>query len=577
MRASPAASSRDISNPTNESTYMTLFRNMKIGHRLALGFGISLAFSALIAANSIWKMSEVGNDMRAIIDEPLATERLVGDWGRNISNSVTRTTAVAKSSDSSLAAYFAADTAAANKSSSELIRKIEALISTDEEKTLFAKITENRKLYVASRDGVFKLKAEGKAEEASKMLEEQYLPAAKRYQDMVGEFLAIQRKQLDEGARHAAELEASGRQQIIALTVLVILFGIGCAWWLTAGITGPLRAAVKAARRVADGDLTGDIAVRSNDEAGQLLQALKDMNANLLKIVGEVRQGTDTIATASNEIAAGNLDLSARTEQQAGSLEETASSMEELTSTVRQNAENARQANTLANTASGIAAKGGDVIDEVVGTMGEINASARKIVDIISVIDGIAFQTNILALNAAVEAARAGEEGRGFAVVASEVRTLAQRSASAAKEIKTLIDASVNRVDAGNMLVNEAGRTMQEIVDSVRRVTDIMAEITAASAEQTSGIEQINQAITQMDDVTQQNASLVEQAAAASNAMEQQAARLKQTVAVFKLKDNGGQSIPHASVAKASRRTAIAAPAARRTAVPVSGDDRAQF
>jgi methyl-accepting chemotaxis protein len=293
---------------------------------------------------------------------------------------------------------------------------------------------------------------------------------------------------------------------------------------------------------VASGDLSSTIEARTRCEFGQLIGALRQMNDKLLSTVIEVRSGTDTIATASRQIAAGNQDLSSRTEEQASSLEETASSMEQMTATVKQNADNARQANALAAAASTDAAKGHRVIGQVVGTMDDITTSARKIVDIIGVIDGIAFQTNILALNAAVEAARAGEQGRGFAVVASEVRNLAQRSSAAAKDIKMLIDSSVERVDAGSSLVNEAGATMQEIVDSVQRVTAIMAEISSASAEQTAGIDQINLAIAQMDQVTQQNASLVEEAAAASEAMQDQASKLAQVVSVFKL-DSAPQRI----------------------------------
>ena len=300
-------------------------------------------------------------------------------------------------------------------------------------------------------------------------------------------------------------------------------------------ITRPIDEAVKVAQLIADGDLTSHIEVRSKDETGQLMQALKTMNENLSTAVGKVLRGTTTIASASSQIASGNQDLSSRTEQQASSLEETAASMEELTSTVKLNADNAREANQLAVSASEVAVRGGATVNEVVETMGLINTSSKKIVDIIGVIEGIAFQTNILALNAAVEAARAGEQGRGFAVVASEVRSLAQRSAAAAKEIKALIDDSVGKVGTGSRQVAEAGRTMEEIVASVRRVTDIMGEISVASQEQTSGIDQINQAISQMDQVTQQNAALVEQAAAAAASMQEQAGSLVQTVSIFKI------------------------------------------
>ncbi|MCW5296982.1 HAMP domain-containing protein [Herbaspirillum lusitanum] len=328
----------------------------------------------------------------------------------------------------------------------------------------------------------------------------------------------------------------------LTLTIAAIVVGLSVALimgiWLVRAISGPLNEAVRVARGVADGDLTQDIMVHSRDEAGQLMEALKTMNARLQQIVGEVRVSTDTISTASSEIASGNLDLSARTESQAGSLEETASAMEELTSTVKQNADNARQANQLAASASQIAQEGGNVVSQVVVTMNNINDSSKKIVDIISVIDGIAFQTNILALNAAVEAARAGEQGRGFAVVASEVRSLAQRSAAAAKEIKTLIDDSVQKVGEGSKLVEQAGVTMDEVVASVKRVTDVMGEITAASQEQSSGIEEVNRAITQMDETTQQNAALVEQAAAAAQSLQDQAQRLTQSVSVFKLDGN---------------------------------------
>ncbi|MFZ4526983.1 MAG: methyl-accepting chemotaxis protein [Undibacterium curvum] len=350
---------------------------------------------------------------------------------------------------------------------------------------------------------------------------------------------------------------------LFVVLIASVAFGALVAWMLTASITKPLSESLQLAETVASGDLRSTIDVEGSDEVAQLLIALKNMNDNLAATVGQVRAGTETITVAAQEIASGNADLSQRTESQASSLEETASSMEELTSTVKQNADNARQANQLVVSATNVAVKGGAVVGQVVETMGSIKDSSRKIVDIIGVIDGIAFQTNILALNAAVEAARAGEQGRGFAVVAAEVRNLAQRSASAAKEIKSLIGDSVDKVDQGSKLVDEAGKTMDEIVTSVQHVADIMSEITAASQEQSSGIEQVNLAITQMDEMTQQNAALVEQAAAAAESMEEQSVSLAQAVSVFKL--NTGNAI-NASARPVVREAKVQAPA--KKAIP---------
>ena len=355
----------------------------------------------------------------------------------------------------------------------------------------------------------------------------------------------------------------------VVAIVIGICFAAFMGIWLARGIVRPLADAVKVAGRIATGDLSEEIVVLTTNEIGMLFQSLKDMDHSLSKTVGEVRLGSEAIDVATREIARGNADLSARTEAQAGSLEETASSMEELTQTVRQNADNARQANQMVLSASSVAVKGGQVVSQVVDTMGSIKESSRKIADIIGVIDGIAFQTNILALNAAVEAARAGEQGRGFAVVAAEVRNLAQRSAGAAKEIKALIVDSVEKVDGGGKLVDEAGRTMEEIVDSVKRVADIMSEITAASQEQSSGIEEINRAITHMDEMTQQNAALVEQAAAAAESMQEQAHSLALTVSVFKLNAHDQRQAVRTSAA-----VVAAVPATRvvtRPSIPKQG------
>ncbi|MGK5040321.1 methyl-accepting chemotaxis protein [Janthinobacterium sp. GB1R12] len=519
---------------------MNVLRNVSIGVRLGLGFAVILLFSMLITGISVWRLHDVASATRVMMEQPLAKERYISDWYGRIDSAVRRTIAIARSSDTSLSSYFAEESKVSSASSAELQKKIEALIDKPAEKAMFAGLLEQRKLYIGSRDQVYKLKGEAQVDAANEVFEKTFVPAAAKYQKMVLDLLEHQRASIDTTAREIDAVASTSRNLMLVLAALALAFGVVCAWVLTMGIVRPLRTAVDIARKVADGDLTAQIDASAKDETGQLLLALKDMNTSLLNIVGEVRSGTDSIATSSTQIAAGNQDLSSRTEEQAGSLEETASSMEELTSTVKQNADNARQANQLAASAAQVAVKGGEVVAQVVGTMESINASSNKIVDIISVIDGIAFQTNILALNAAVEAARAGEQGRGFAVVASEVRNLAQRSASAAKEIKTLIGASVEQVNAGSMLVAQAGSTMNDIVDSVQRVSDIITEITAASSEQSVGIDEINRAIGQMDAVTQQNAALVEESAAAAESMQHQAHNLAQVVSVFKL--NGQQA-----------------------------------
>ncbi|MBK7493829.1 MAG: MCP four helix bundle domain-containing protein [Nitrosomonas sp.] len=425
---------------------------------------------------------------------------------------------------------------------------------TPEESVLTKTKGEQHVQYVSSMNKTIQLAASGEFEAAAQNLANDTVPKFNALRDTVFALLDLQGKI----AEQDYGIAQSHYENIFMTSVVAIGLGVFFAmlvgFFLIKAIVGPLNEAVAVANAVASGDLTSRIEANSTNETGRLLQALRTMNDNLVDLVSKVRMGTDQISTASGEIASGNSDLSQRTEEQASSLEETASSMEELTSTVKQNADNARQANQLAAGASEVAMKGGAVVGQVVQTMSSINESSKKIVDIISVIDGIAFQTNILALNAAVEAARAGEQGRGFAVVATEVRTLAQRSAAAAKEIKELISDSVSKVEDGTRLVDEAGATMDEIVGAVKRVTDIMSEISAASQEQSSGIEQVNQAVTQMDEVTQQNAALVEEAAAAAESMQEQAQALTQAVGTFKL--SGGHVAP-ATVKRSNRATAV--------------------
>ncbi|CAM3638700.1 methyl-accepting chemotaxis protein [Paracidovorax anthurii] len=510
-------------------------QNLSIGSRLAMAFAALILLTVAILAVGIWRLQSVAAQTDAMMARPLSKERLVSDWYRTIHTSVRRTTAVAKSADPSLATFFAEENAQASRMSSEQQKQLEALLESPEEKALFATLSQARQQYIAARDAVSKAKADGRAEDAERIFNADFRPAGTRYLDSLQALLDQQRASINATSEAIHAGYERGRTQMTVLGALAVLTAAGLALVITRGITRPLARAVAVAETVAAGDLTHRVGPTPGDETGKLLRALDAMGEQLRSTVGQVRQGAEGIASASSQIASGNLDLSSRTEQQASALQQTAASMEQMTSTVRQNADNARQAHQLAQAASGMALRGGEVVGNVVTTMGGIHASSRKIVDIIGVIDSIAFQTNILALNAAVEAARAGEQGRGFAVVASEVRTLAQRSAAAAKEIKGLIDDSVQRVDSGNRLVEEAGAVIRDVVDGVRRVTDIVGEISAASQEQTTGLEQVNQAVSQMDLVTQQNAALVEEAAAATGSLEAQAAQLVRAVAVFRV------------------------------------------
>ncbi|MGV8894482.1 MAG: methyl-accepting chemotaxis protein [Burkholderiaceae bacterium] len=520
-------------------------KNMNIGQRLALSFGCVIALLIALSMLSYSRVDSLKNEIALTANDrypmTVLANRIIHEinaqarYMRNallMANQQDVSRELASVNDSGKAAGLAFD-------------DLDKIVVFEKSREFIKTLTVFRQQYLLLKASFIKLVNDGKRDEASAFLLEKMRPIETKYTAELEKFLQFQDSLMAQAGQQSIQQAENAELWITLLAISAGIISVLASILTTRSITRPLNEALKVAQTVAAGNLTSRINVKSTDETGRLMQAMQNMNTSLVKTVGQVRNGTDSIASASGQIAAGNLDLSSRTEEQASTLEQTAASMEELTGTVKQNADNARQADQLAASASEIAIKGGTVVAQVIDTMHAIHASAGKIVDIISVIDGIAFQTNILALNAAVEAARAGEQGRGFAVVASEVRNLAQRSASAAKEIKALIDDSMHKVDTGSTLVVQAGTTMQEIVASVKKVADIMAEITTASQEQSQGIEQVNQAIIQMDDVTQQNAALVEQAAAASEALQEQASNLAQVVSVFQL--DGTQALPFAA------------------------------
>jgi methyl-accepting chemotaxis protein len=537
------------------------FSNMNIGMRLALGFALAIAIQLAMSLNGIGRLSHNAGVTKRLIEDRYQKVQLTNDMRSYSNRSAQALRNAMLAPDKAGSDAFLANMAEADSAGTAAANKLQQVLVLEEARKLFADETQAFEAFRAKRDEVLKLFKGGDQESAVQTLFNQAIPLQNAYFGKLDAMLALQNKLMISDGEEAAKTASDATMMMIGLLVLATVVSIVAGYLITRSVTGPLMQAVEVAEKVAHGDLMADIVVRRQDETGRLLNALKDMVAALKRTVGSVRTSTDTINTAAAEIAAGNLDLSRRTEQQAASLEETASSMEELTSTVKQNADNARQANQLVVSAAGHASEGGQVVSEVVDTMGAIKASSARMADIISAIDGIAFQTNILALNAAVEAARAGEQGRGFAVVASEVRNLAQRSASAAKEIKELIDDSISKVDAGGALVDRAGATMQQIVASVQQVADIMNEISSASQEQSSGIEQVNTAIVEMDNATQQNAALVEQAAAAARSMQEQSERLVEAVSVFRMEES-------AAAALVRRAPAASAPMPARTTVP---------
>jgi methyl-accepting chemotaxis protein len=510
-----------------------LTNTLKIGTRLGLAFGVVLMLTAIVAIVGVWRLGTLKSTVHELATVDMERNELSQKWTASINLNWVRTSASLQSESQEAIAALQKEMEATSKSIGEIQKRIEPLIIDETGKNLVKEIGDMRELYRVPRASLMKKKTAGEdvsvqVKTTLQPLAENYLNALMRLEKHMDEQLAQKLTETDKVAIFGQSLLAIGAS-------VSVLLGLLFAYLVSKSVTRPIGDAVGAARSIMDGDLTIDINDQGTDEAAQMLQALLAMRNNLSRIVGEVRENAQGVSTSSSEIADGNNDLSSRTESQASTLEQTAASMEELSSTVKQNADNARQANQLAMSASEVAVKGGAVVDEVVETMKGINESSRKIADIISVIDGIAFQTNILALNAAVEAARAGEQGRGFAVVASEVRLLAGRSAEAAKEIKQLISESVEKVEHGSALVDRAGLTMGEVVSAIRRVTDIMAEISSASSEQSTGVSQVGEAVQQMDQDTQHNAALVEQMAAAAMSLRLQAKTLVEVMEVFKL------------------------------------------
>ena len=547
-------------------------RNLRISTRLGLGFGAMALLIVAIGAAALLQLRTVDQSFDLVLkDRYIKIERL-HDLKSEVAAIASRLQTTALLDDPGEIRQQVSGVMAGRGRTGEIVGKLESELTDPRAIAALGAVKAERERYVGVQDLVLKKFSSGQDIQAREALHKDLGPVQSAYFETIDKLIAVQGTLMHEAAQQATGTVAVLRAVLLGAMACALVCAALLAFWIVRSIGGPLRHAVGVARAVAAGDLGVAIEDAGRNEMGELLAALREMQQSLARVVGHVRHNADSVATAASQIAQGNNDLSGRTEEQASALQQTAASMKQLSTTVRQNAEHAQQGNGVAGDAAAVAARGGEVVGRVVETMREINQSSRRISDIIGVIDGIAFQTNILALNAAVEAARAGEQGRGFAVVAGEVRTLAQRSAEAAREIKELITASVGRVDQGSALVDQAGATMTEVVQAIRRVADLMGDISSASTEQSTGVRQIEEAVRQMDQATQQNAALVEESAAAAASLKGQAQQLVQAVAVFKFGgDAGGEALalplaapPAAPAANAPTLEQPAAPAPRK-------------